>query len=661
VSSNLQKQENLLLPTFSMRVSKASLFTLFSILLIHQVSIAQLRLVPHYYKSTQQQQLSAFRIKVLSDPISLPFWDDFSFVGTKGDTLWANKRTVRISDDLAIDPPSVGVAVFDGLNQFGIPYDNDPIANGFRDTLESRKLRLADVALANRDSVYLSFAYQWKGNGEAPNPADYLQLDFKNAEDKWETVGIINVVSSLNPALFYDTIFKVADERFFHNNFKFRILSYGRLSGPFDIWLVDYVYLNEHRFEDDLSFPDRTISQKLSPLFGEYRAVPKEHFFANPKIDTPAFNVQSLQKVGTSVVAYSSSVTSLNFFGGLITSQSNVLDDNIAFGPFNELVGQFATVFLTKLPVVENNTALFNALADSISLQLELTLRSGDNKIPESVSDTIGFDYDSLAYLPIDFRVNDTIQNEYFISDYYAYDDGTAEYSVSLSQPGDMALVRYTMLGNQPDTLTHVYFYFPEIADPPSNIVDFLVYSSTDNGEPGTLLADVTIPVRRPGLDTLFKVRLNNAVPVQQQFFIGWRQPINGKVAIGLDKSSDNGGKIFEGIGGKWLPNTSVTGTLMIRPVFGEGDVVTGIETPLAPPVADVSLYLYPNPSAGTFTVSQPLEIVTIFSVTGQSIPYTQQRENDQVNVTLQQPVQGLIIVTLRTGTKLVTRKLLVR
>jgi hypothetical protein len=651
VSSNLQKRKKLLFATFSNRFGKLCLFIFFSILFFYQTSVAQLRLVPHYYKSTQP--LSAFRTKALADSMSLPFWDDFSFVGKKGDTLWANKRTVRISDDLAINPPSVGVAVFDGLNQFGIPYENDPIANGFRDTLESRKLLLADVALANRDSVYLSFAYQLKGNGEAPDPADYLQIDFKNVEDKWETVGIINVTSTLNPTLFYDTIFKVADERFFHNKFQFRILSYGRLSGPFDIWLVDYVYLNEHRFEDDLSFPDRTISRKLTSLFGEYRAVPKEHFFVSPKIDTPSFKIATLNKTGISVIAYNSSITSFKYANGNIITQLDTLNNTFGSPPLTNTIRSLE-IRLAKVPIVQNNEVLFDPSADSLKLILHVDLDLVDNRIKPSGSPVDGLDYDSAIYSPIDFRVNDTIRNEYFISDYYAYDDGTAEYSASLSQPGDMALVRYTMLDNKPDTLTHVYFYFPEIASSPSNIVDFLVYDDT-NGMPDTLLADVTIPVRRPGLDTLFKFELNNAVPVNKNFFIGWREPINGKVAIGLDKSFDNGDKIFVNTTGSWLPNTSVKGTLMIRPVFGEGEVITGIETP----AADISIY--PNPSEGSFTISQPLEIMNIFSVTGQSISYTQQRENDQTNITVQKGFQGLIIVTLRAGNKLITRKLLIR
>jgi len=62
---------------------------------------------------------------------------------------------------------------------------------------------------------------------------------------------------------------------------------------------------------------------------------------------------------------------------------------------------------------------------------LELSLVSGDN----DANDTTG-DYDPFRYSPIDFRHNDTTRAEFRISNYYAYDDGTAEYGIGLNQPG---------------------------------------------------------------------------------------------------------------------------------------------------------------------------------------------------------------------------------
>jgi len=601
--------------------------------------------------ASNKPQQAALRIKEVTDSMQLPFWDDFSFAGNTGDTLWANKKTVHISDGIAIRPRSIGVAVFDGLGESGTPYENDPVANGLRDSLVSRRIKLNDVVSANHDSVYLSFAYQWKGKGEAPDPADYLQIDFRNATNQWETVGTINVTATLDPEVFYDFFIQIVDERFFHSGFQFRIVSYGRLSGPFDTWLVDYVYLNEHRFENDLSFPDRALSTNLSPLFGEYRSVPKDHFFADPVITSASFNVINLKSTGLTVLQYKSSVSSFKYEGATITMQTDTLNNKKSIGAFLGLETQ--EVHLDKLPIVESNEPLFDPTADSLKVSLEVVLLSGDNKIRKA-GDPIGFDYDSLIYYPIDFRSNDTIRNEYFISDYYAYDDGTAEYSAGLSQAGNLAAIRYSQLGAEKDTLTGVYIYFPELVGDLSSIVDFLVYS--DNaGAPDSLLADEVVPVRRPGLDTLYKITLHNPVVVSKNFFIGWRQPINGTVAIGLDKSSDNSDKIFTNSNGVWLANTSVTGTLMMRPIFGKGDIITGIET------HNSKISIFPNPVESTFIISQPVYVQNIYTITGQAITYSYQIENNQTVVTLQQPVHGLVIVILRLGNELISKKILIR
>ena len=38
----------------------------------------------------------------------------------------------------------------------------------------------------------------------------------------------------------------------FHDEFQFRFRSYSRLAGPFDTWLVDYIYLNDSRYPGDI-------------------------------------------------------------------------------------------------------------------------------------------------------------------------------------------------------------------------------------------------------------------------------------------------------------------------------------------------------------------------------------------------------------------------
>lgn len=128
---------------------------------------------------------SAARSKEIT-PKSLPFWDDFSFTTVNDtsynlsnypvDSLWVNNSTVWINDGMGINPPSINVATFDGLDSAFLPYSQQVLTNGLRDSLVSQAIKLGvpGVAVGERNSVYLSFFYQWQGNGEAPDPDDYL-------------------------------------------------------------------------------------------------------------------------------------------------------------------------------------------------------------------------------------------------------------------------------------------------------------------------------------------------------------------------------------------------------------------------------------------------------------------------------------------------------
>src|SRR5687768_4898682 len=138
---------------------------------------------PSPAKQTLQKQKSANLRTQKLVPRSLPFWDDFSttFTAIKNDTifetsgdtllpnypadtLWVESSNVSINNGLAIHPPSINVATFDGLkfdtatNKY-LPYSSQPNFNGFRDVLTSQPIKLNEVDAADRNSVFLSFFY----------------------------------------------------------------------------------------------------------------------------------------------------------------------------------------------------------------------------------------------------------------------------------------------------------------------------------------------------------------------------------------------------------------------------------------------------------------------------------------------------------------------
>ncbi len=228
-------------------------------------------------------------------PLSLPFWDDFSF-HTPGypDSLWTEYASVTISDGIAIRPPTIYTATFDGLKADGTPYDpNDKLATGYTDVLTSQLIKMTEVPAPERGTVYFSFFYQWRGNGEAPDEEDYLAVEFYDGLN-WVEIDRIVTDGSLNQSVFYPKIYPVS-AAFFHDEFQFRFRSHGKISGPYDIWNVDYVFLAKGRNAGDIFFPDQAVNTRLQPLFGNYTSIPVGHFFNSTPAMTTALGMNNVK------------------------------------------------------------------------------------------------------------------------------------------------------------------------------------------------------------------------------------------------------------------------------------------------------------------------------------------------------------------------------
>jgi hypothetical protein len=633
-------------------------------------AVAQLERFPIPRQSRNQDQqtrdVSGARTKQLI-PKALPFWDDFSFTPVNVnspesnypvDSLWINNKTVWINDGLAIDPPSYNVATFDGLDSAFQPYSDQVLTNGLRDSLVSQAIKLGEpgVTIAERDGVYLSFYYQWQGNGEAPDPLDFIEVEFKSNLGIWESVMKIFPKTSFERTLFYDTLVKVDGERFFHDLFQFRFRNFGRLSGPYDTWNIDHVYLNKNRTIADTDFPDQAISTPMTGLFASYQAIPYHHLPNGATIGPPVFRVSNNLDEFTDLT-YLTEATFINYKGGNAfetfvpnlggTDTSAINDDGsgIIF-PLEK-----RTVTLEYLPVA-NDASQFDPDADSVRVSLKVKLFTGDTFDPK----TGGYANDySLNYKPIDFRCNDTLRATYFLKDYYAYDDGVAEYAAGLTQPGNRAAVSFDMFSFIPDTLVGIDIYVPDYGLTSNLTSDFYVYSDA-SGKPGALL--YTIPsyaVKRLGLNKFQRIRILEPFLVEDKFYIGWKAPVGPPLKIGLDVNNNSGDKIFVNTNGTWTENMAVEGSLMIRPVFGTGEIVTGVENERL----DVSIF--PNPNPGTFYVSGDFDSVELISVTGQLVPARTEQLEDRIQITLIYPAPGFYLLKLRKGETVTTEKVIVK
>lgn len=571
---------------------------------------------------------------------------------------------------MAIRPPTLYVATFDGLDSAGNAYNpNDVLQNGYTDQLVSRPIDLSETVLSTseRAGVYLSFFYQWQGNLEAPDAKDFLELSFRTADEGgWETVMTIFPEEEADPSVFQHVIVQVAGDAFFHSAFQFRFRSFGRQSGPYDTWHVDYVYLNKGRNMNDLSFPDRAIATKPGPLFGKYRAMPRRHLFSNDQLTPPHFDVSNMKSIEAPVnfrtEGYFASTIldagSTTTYETVISKATPInIDDNVL------LAYDRRTVRLDTLPDV-NNPLQFptDPGIDSTLIRLTIALQTRDDipfdYVPPIDADSTG-DY-TKNYLPIRFSVNDTVSADYVLSSYYAYDDGVAEYAAGLIEPGNLLAYAFEMdtsYALKQDTLVAFDVYFPPYAVTNNQTVDFFIYHD-DDGVPGDLW--LRIPSRRVlrnGINQFQRIEFLPALLInEKRFYIGWRQPLAGKVVVGLDISNDTGDRMFVNTNGFWYQNDDVKGSLMLRPVFGSGiiDARVGVEATEEP------IAVYPNPSHGTFYVDGPADAIEIFSMTGDKIPFRTMTRDGQTEVSIDTVIPGLYILRYTQGKTLRSLKLII-
>ena len=630
------------------------------LLLTTHSGFCQFIVVPIQKEATEKKK-DSYRTKSI-DPVILPFWDDFSSVrdGYPKTDLWEFGKSVWVNEGMGINPPSLNVATFDGLDSLGKPYNvNDVLAKGFADKLVSAPIRMDLVSASDRTRIFISFFYEFHGNGEPPDLGDLLSLSFKNSTGAWEVVWSKENDGILSKDKFEQLIIPITADRFFHDKFQFRIQNFARLSGPYDTWHVDYIYINNGKLQVDPVrplFPDRTITSKLTSPFASYWSMPIDHFFSNTATNfiKPTVRITNLrqdQVAGNGQpVSYNSSVRiSINKENEVPAITTLPLDINLNIG--SELVfKQQRVVTLNTMP----DPTSFDATADSINMKLSIFFDTGDNKVK---TPTEG-DYDFNVFNPIEFRTNDSISASYVLSDFYAYDDGGAEYGAGLNQPGAQLAYQFDMKTDQSDTIVAVDIYFPRFGDESNQVIQFQIQREL-TGSPSDVIYSQSFPIKRNTQNTFWRIQLlDQPVGVKGKFFIGWKQNSSAVIAVGLDKNTDSGNKIFANINGTWEPNITLKGSLMIRPVFGKGNgsgEVTGVDDMIG------KTSIYPNPSHGVFFLSTIVDRAELIDLTGRKVMIASEIVNDQTQITILNPETGIYLLKTYRQNRWTTSKIMVK
>ncbi|WP_421764975.1 T9SS type A sorting domain-containing protein [Ekhidna sp.] len=533
---------------------------------------------------------------------TLPFWDDFSITQDSPDSIrvWGNDTTTQWNYDLSkdvfvnatlsINPPSYGVATFDGLDVNGAFHGGD---KGLGDQLVSDT-----IDLQGKVNVILSFYWQAAGNVEIPDEGDSLVLQFYTPNDTltpWKTVWNVDgdELAPDQDTIFTQEVIQVSSQ-FLTQKFQFRFQSYGDLDGPFDAWHIDWIYLNDNRENDDFFYEDVSINSDASLLFSPYRSIPINQY-QQQDID-PLFTATSMNlnpepdRVGPST-----------FYNLKITEKR--MDQEVAIdSAFNPDLRTFFNPDPFKITLV--NFLNFGA-------QNLVSLLGSDSVIIETEISMDTTDFRFLDGTQINLRVNDTVRTQNLLSNYYAYDDGTAEYAVGTNINGGQVAVEFWL--EQSDTLTHVDIHFPNI-DPPSanSALQLQIFKNLD-AEP--IRSQSINVINGSKINQFARYKLASPLILSDTFYIGYQQSKNEYIGVGFDRSNPAASEyIYENKTGQWEQNTRLIGALMIRPVFERIDsLVLGNEKKL---VAKV----YPNPTNGVLHIEGTYHSISLRDFSGRTI-----------------------------------------
>lgn len=537
----------------------------------------------------------------IGNKLNLPFIDDFSSAPIFPDARKWKDKWVYVNNDFAIRPPSVNVATFDGLDFRGNPYGQ---GNGICDTLTSQAVNLSN--LRRQDSVYLSFFIQPKGLGAVPGTEDFLYLEFRTnggffAND-WQRVWSASVTNY--PTNRFTQIYLLIDSAYLHDDFQFRFTNYGSRTGNLNNWHLDYIQLDRGRTQNDGYF-DAALSNTPPSLLKPYYAMPRKHYDVNPS----TFN-NSVQNL---VVRLNHSNPSPLNYGRVTFNAENVSIDS--FG---------------------NTGGFLNAKTDTtVSIFSTFPLNNS------SQSDSIAFRaryYTNLNNNLDNIVTNDTMSIVTLFSNFFAYDDGTAEAGYGIKNKAGSVALGYKL--ETADTLQGISMFFNQAGiDVSQQAFNLMVWSSINKNSSGERVLK-RIPFIRPVYTNqrngfyYFKLDEPLLLPAGT-FYIGWEQLDPFILNMGFDRNFQLNGdfaknaEMYYKLNDQIWRATNENGALMMRPLIGKW---------LNPPVGmnelktletKLTATVYPNPATNYIQIDANFTQlkIDVLDITGRIIASNQDFE----------------------------------
>ncbi len=590
---------------------------------------------------SDRQAMNNYINRSASSAVSAPiFIDDFSYSYLQSypnQTLWSDSSTY-VNSTYAIAPWSIGVATFDGLNKHGYPYTPNLVNQQTSlpaDTLTTKPIDLSTYFIS--DSIALTFYYQARGRGDSPELTDSLLLDYYNPlQNSWKTVWYQrgNSSANTNDTMFKRGYVKVDSAYYFQPGFKFRFRNKATTVGNFDHWHLDYVILDINRAVNKDTSYDYAIGYIPTPYIKNYAAMPWRQYDTVDMLLKNSVFVRSNGIFGsqityTNTVYDNSNSVAWNYTSGAI----NV--DEITDGLFKSK-GWIDDPLLSN-PIIKDT---FPPMTGPVDYKIKHVIYRFGTSTPDFI------------------QANDTVLQHQTFSNYFAFDDGSAEGGYYVNGVGGRMAGKYVL--KKSDTLRSVKIYFDQVGSLTSQIYSFKIkiWAPGTNG-PGNALVYSDATARVPNyfsnasINSFSEYYISPELILNQgTYYIGIQQETAGGVVVGFDKNLDHHTSFYYDSGNGWA-QSSIYGSIMIRPVFGTSLPVSVKELTIKP---ENLFSVYPNPASNNFVIkSQQVEkgTYTIINSMGQKITEGNIETSSQV-INTENLSNGLYFLILKINDKLV-------
>ena len=608
---------------------------------------------PQIIKAAQQQK-ELFKSKSKSEeaPLLLPFFEDFSnYTGYPNPKLFMDKQAF-VNHTFPLFPPTIGVVTLDALNEFGVIYPHLTTTPRGADTLTSRYIRLDSLFLEDMtrqitpaDSLYFSFYFQPGGGrivgadvgesvGNQPQRGDSLVLEFGYTvgdtavfwNHVWASPGfnLDEWTAKDSFEYFRQVLIPITKSEYFCDNFQFRFRNYASLEpqqgisgweGNVDQWHIDYIRLDVNRNHKDVFTNDLAFVSPTTSFLKNYQAMPWKQFQSADMKSNFANQLTNLSdRIRSSTYQY------------IITHKGDVVYEHPIPAPI-DIRPYFTYGIQTEKYQASPEIPFTPTLTDTATFT-----------ITHIFQNTTGEDF---------APANDTCVFEQKFYDYYAYDDGTAEYGYCINNQFDVGYLAMKFTLRVPDELRAVRMWFNQTKDSANTKARFIVTVWKDyNGQPGDTL--YTSQVLQPRFDSVqfldfVEYPFLRSVSVSGTFWVGFQQEGNVQLNIGFDQNTDSREFFRFNTRGQWEKSV-FKGTPMLRPVFGK----------IAPPVCcapSKTVMINPNPASDWIKVtSSELQVtgVEIFDVMGRRQKAEGRKEHEEWRMEISHLTPGIYFVKIQ-------------